>query len=220
MECWQSPSQGALNYYTLFRLIVLTVFVSRNLTLIHLPLSRSLDSLLCNRTLSRSGTLSPPIPCMLAVVLSFSKLSISSLSLLEFYSDYVGVNISLNNSFSVPFFNIYAPPICFCPTDSRTDSFFPYILSSSRNIFILGDFNCHHPPGIQKVLPTPVQRKYLNGSSPLASSPSMTLLHFFYSSTSLFIYSSTSLLSVAPLLTSPLLPPLLTFLAAGGCFRT
>ena len=38
---------GALNCYTLFRLIPLTLFVSRNLTLIHLPLSRSLDSLLC-----------------------------------------------------------------------------------------------------------------------------------------------------------------------------
>ena len=32
---------------TLFRFIPLTIFVSRNLTLIHLPLSGSLDSLLC-----------------------------------------------------------------------------------------------------------------------------------------------------------------------------
>ena len=39
---------GALNFYTLFRLIPLTLFVSRNLTLIHLPLSGSLDSLLCD----------------------------------------------------------------------------------------------------------------------------------------------------------------------------
>ena len=30
-------------------------------------------------------------------------------------------------------------------TDGRTDSFSPSILSSSRNLFILGDFNCHHP---------------------------------------------------------------------------
>ena len=38
----------ALNYYTIFRLIPLTLFVSRNLTLIYLPLSGSLDSLFCD----------------------------------------------------------------------------------------------------------------------------------------------------------------------------
>ena len=39
---------GALNCYTLFRLIPLTLFVSRNPTLIYFPLSGSLDSLLCD----------------------------------------------------------------------------------------------------------------------------------------------------------------------------
>ena len=39
---------GALNCYTLFRLILLTLFVSRNLILNYLPLSGSLDSLLCD----------------------------------------------------------------------------------------------------------------------------------------------------------------------------
>ena len=43
------------------------------------------------------------------------------------------------------FLNVYAPPICCSPTDGRTDSFSPSILPSSRNLFILGDFNCHHP---------------------------------------------------------------------------
>ena len=43
------------------------------------------------------------------------------------------------------FLNVYAPPIRSSPTDGRTDSFSPSILSSSRNLFILGDFNCHHP---------------------------------------------------------------------------
>ena len=37
------------------------------------------------------------------------------------------------------------PPICSSPTDGRTDSFSPSILPSSTNLFILGDFNCHHP---------------------------------------------------------------------------
>ena len=39
---------GALNYYTLFRLISLTLYISRNLTLIYLSFVRSLDSLLCD----------------------------------------------------------------------------------------------------------------------------------------------------------------------------
>ena len=39
---------GALNFYIFFRLIRLTLLVSRNLTLIHLPLSGSLDSLFCD----------------------------------------------------------------------------------------------------------------------------------------------------------------------------
>ena len=38
----------ALNYYTLFRLIPLTLYISRNLILICLPVSGSLDSLLCD----------------------------------------------------------------------------------------------------------------------------------------------------------------------------
>ena len=37
------------------------------------------------------------------------------------------------------------PPIRSSPTDGRTDSFSPSIFPSSRNLFILGDFNCHHP---------------------------------------------------------------------------
>ena len=40
---------------------------------------------------------------------------------------------------------MYAPPIRSSPTDGRTDSFSPSILSFSRNLFILRDFNCHHP---------------------------------------------------------------------------
>ena len=67
------------------------------------------------------------------------------------------------------------------------------------------------PSGIQEVLPTTVGRKYLTGSSPLISSPSMTLTHLTFSIASL---------AVAPPLTFPLLPPLLHYLAPGRCFRT
>ena len=62
------------------------------------------------------------------------------------------------------------------------------------------------PSGTQKVLPTPVGRKYSTGSSLLTSSPSMTLTHPPF--------------SIAPLLTSPLLLLLLLFLAPERCFRT
>ena len=101
---------------------------------------------------SRSGILSPDathasggVVIFVRQGLSFSELSTSSLSLLDPYSDYVGVNISLNNYSSVSFLNVYAPPIRSSPTNGRTDSFSSSILPSSRNLFILGDFNCHHP---------------------------------------------------------------------------
>ena len=91
---------------------------------------------------------------------SFSKLFNSSFSLLDPYSDYVRVNISLNNFSSLSFLNVYAPPIRSSSTNSRTDFFSPSIFSSSRNLFILDDFNCHH---LLRVLSTIVGRKYSIG---------------------------------------------------------
>ena len=104
------------------------------------------------------------------------------------------------------FLKVYAPHIRSSPTDGRTYSFSPSIVPSSRNLFVLGDFNCHHPSGTPEVLLISAGRKYSTGSSLLTSSPSITLTHPpFY---------------IAPLLTSPLLPPLLPFLAPGRCFWT
>ena len=77
--------------------------------------------------------------------LSFSELSSSSLSSPDPYSGYVGVSISLNNSSSLSFLNVYASPIRSSPMDGRTDSFSPSILPLSRDLFYPGDFNCHHP---------------------------------------------------------------------------
>ena len=62
--------------------------------------------------------------------LSFPELSISSLSSLDPYSDYVEVNIFLNDSSSLSFLNVYAPPICSFPKDSRTNFFSPFIFPS------------------------------------------------------------------------------------------
>ena len=171
-----------------------------------------------DRTHSQSGILSSDashasggVVIFVRQGLSFSELSTTSLSSLDPYSDYVGVNISLNKSSSVSFLNVYAPlftppqrmaepisllPPCFPP---------PEISSFWGTSIVITRF------GTQEVLPTPVGRKYSTGSSPLTSSPSMTLTHppFFIAP-----------LAVAPLLTSPLLPLLLLFLAPGRCFRT
>ena len=80
---------GALNCYTLSRLILLTLFTFRNPTLTHLPLSRSVDSLLCDLiTLTPSLPFFPNDPHTSSGIiisvrqcLSFSKLSTSSFHL-------------------------------------------------------------------------------------------------------------------------------------------
>ena len=101
---------------------------------------------------SRSGIFSTDVTDASGGVIIFVRqgssvleLSTSSLSSLVLYSDYVEVNISVNDSSSLSFLNVYAPPIRSSPTDSRTNSFSPSILASSTNLFILEDFNCHHP---------------------------------------------------------------------------
>ena len=71
------------------------------------------SALRSDHTHSWSGILSPDDMHASGVVvifvrqsLSFSELSTSSLSLLDPYSDYVGVNISLNNSCLISFLNV------------------------------------------------------------------------------------------------------------------
>ena len=63
--------------------------------------------------------------------LFFCELSASSLSLLGPYSDYVEVNISLNDSSSLSFLNVYVPPIRSSTKDSRTNFFSFSILPSN-----------------------------------------------------------------------------------------
>ena len=138
--------------YTFFRLISLTLFVSRNLILTYLSLSGSLDSLLCDLIAPTSSLVffstdfihASSVIIFVRQGLSFSEFFTSSLSSLDPYSGYVGVNIYLNNSSSLSFLNVYALPIRSSPTNSRTNLFSPAILPSSRNLFILEDFNCHH----------------------------------------------------------------------------
>ena len=172
------------------------------------------SALRSDRTHSRSGILSSDtthasggVIIFVRQGLSFSELSISSLSSLDPYSDYVEINISLNNCSSMSFLNVYALTIRSSPTDGRTDSFSP-----PPEIFSFWGISIAiTPSGTQEVLPTPAGRKYSTGSFLLTSSPSMTLTHPPFSITPL---------AVALPLTSRLLPPLLPFLAPGSCFRT
>ena len=207
--------QGALNYFTFFRPILSTLFAFRNPILTPVPLSGFLGSLLCALIAPTPGLafslLMPRMPAAALsfssdrAYLSFSELSTYSLSSLDPYSDYVGVNVSLNKSSSVSFLNVYAP--LFVPPQRMAEptpflpQFFPPEISSFWGTSIaITRF------GTQEVLPTPAGRKYSTGSSPLTSSPSMTLTHPPF--------------SIAPLLTSLLLLLLLLFLAPGRCFRT
>ena len=203
---------GALNYSTFFHPILSTLSAFRNPILTHLPLS-GFSALRSDRTHSQSGILfsdtmhaSSGIVIFIRQGLSFSELSTSSLSLLDPYSDYVEISISLNNSSSVSFLNVDAP--LFTPPQRMVEPipslppFFPPPEISS----FLGTSIAITPFATQESLPTPVGKKYLTGSSPLTSSPSMTLTHPPF--------------SIAPLLTSPLPPLLLPFLAPGRCFRT
>ena len=112
----------ALSWYTFFRLIPLTLSVTKKLTLIYLSFSGPLDSLLSDPL--------APIPDLvfffidvtdasggvIIIVrqgLSFSELSISSLSSLDPYSDYVESKISLNDSSSLSFLDFMLPLVAF-----------------------------------------------------------------------------------------------------------
>ena len=153
MESWRSPARSFdLLHFISFDSVYLICIQKSNLNSSSFFWIPGFSALRSDRTHFRSGILFPNnthasggIIIFVSQSLSFSKLSTSSLSSPDLYSDHVGVNISLSNSFSLLFLNVYAPPICFFPTDSRTDSLSLSIFSSSRNLFILGDFNCHHP---------------------------------------------------------------------------
>ena len=81
----------------------------------------------------------------------------------------------------------------------------PFFLPSSRDLFILGDFNCHHPLW------------NLMGTSDLRGEE---VFDWVISSDLLSMTLTYPLSSIAPSLTSSLLSPLLPFLAHGRCFRT
>ena len=126
------------------------------------------------------------MPCTLVAASSFASgrayLSLNflpplSLSSLDPYSDYRGVNIFKQ---LLALINVYIPPICSSPTDGSTESFFLSILPSSRNLFILGGLQLpSHPLGLKRYF-CPHGGNYLTGSSLLTSFSSMTLTYLLF----------------------------------------
>ena len=119
---------GALNYFTFSQPILVNLICIQESNLnssssFQIPGFSALHS---DCTHFRSGILSPDathagggVVIFVRQGLSFSELSTSSLSLLDPYSDYVGVNISLNNSSLLSFLNVYAP--LFAPPHRMTE---------------------------------------------------------------------------------------------------
>ena len=138
MECWRSPSQE--HWTTSLSLIPCNVDLiciqESNLSSSSSFRIPGFSALRSDRTHSRSGILSPDamhasggVVIFVRQGLSFSELSTSSLSSLDPYSDYVGVNISLNNSSSVSFLNVlpplFAPPQRMAEPIPSLPQFFP-----------------------------------------------------------------------------------------------
>ena len=188
---------GALNYFTFFRPILSTLSAFRNPILTHLPPSGFLDSLLGVLIAPTSGlAFSLLMPRTLAAALSFS--SSRAYKDVDPYSDYVGINISLNNSSSLSFLNVYAPPFARPQRMAEPILFLPPPEISSfwgTSIYIT-------PSGTQRGTSDPHGEEVFDR----VISSSITITHPPF--------------SIAPLLTFPLPPFLFPFLAPGRCFRT
>ena len=100
---------------------------------------------------SADRALFPPEVITLVVVssllstLTFSPVSVSSLSFQNPYSEYICVKVLFSNHSPLQFLYLYSPPIRSTPSYSCTRTFSPDILPNSPDTFILGDFNAHHP---------------------------------------------------------------------------
>ena len=138
MECWglQARSTKLLHFISSHPVDLIYIQES-NLNLSSSFQIPGFSALRSHATHSRSGIFSTDVADASGGViifvkqgLSFSEFSTSSLSSLEPYSDYVEVNISLNNFSSLSFLNVYVPPIRSSTKDSRTNFFSPSILPS------------------------------------------------------------------------------------------
>ena len=206
---------GALNYFTFSRPILSTLSASRNPILTHLPLSEFLDFqlwILIALTLGLAFSL--VMPHTLAAASSFSSGRaylflnfLPPLFLCSIPTLIMQGSTSLLTNLPRSFLNVYTPYLLL-PDEWQNRLLF----SPPPEISLFGGTSiAFTPSGTQEVFPTLMGRKYATRSSLLTSSPSMTLTHPPF---------SIAPLAVAALLTSPLLPLLLPFLAPGRCFRT
>ena len=115
--------------------------------------------------------------------MAFSPVSISSLSSQDPYSDYICVKVLFSNHFPLQFLNLYSPPIRSTSSDSRTRTVSPDILPNFPDIFILGDFNAHHPTWDSLIPPNPPGNDLFHwitssGLEILNDPASPTLIHY------------------------------------------
>ena len=144
----------------------MTSFCSRKPIFRQPERSKSLIIIPFARTgLSVDKALFPPVLITLVVVSSLSS-TLTWISLLFLsplclprtpYSDYTCVKVLLSNHSPLQFLNLYSPPIRNSPSDSRTRTFYPDILSNSPDTFILGDFNAHYPSWDRLIPPNPLE---------------------------------------------------------------
>ena len=161
--------------------------------------------------LQRGGAVPDPVWVGSKWLLAFPRVPVTPGTPLHFFAMLPPERPQKGSTQLLQNWSLLRSPIRSSPTDGRTDSFSPSILPSSRNLFILGDFNCHHPLWDSRGTSDPAGRKYSTGSSLPTSSSSMTPTHPPF---------SIAPLAVALLLAFSLLPLLLPFLAPGRCFRT
>ena len=138
MECWGLQARSTeLVHFISSHPVDLICIQESNLNLSSSFQIPGFSALRSDGTHSRSGIFSIDVTDTSGGViifvrqgLFFSELSTSSFSSLDPYFDYVEVKISLNNSSSLSFLNVYAPPIYSFPKDNRTKFFSPSILLS------------------------------------------------------------------------------------------
>ena len=106
--------------------------------------------------------------------LSFSKLFTSSLSSIDPYSDYVGVNISLTTLPHCHFLMCTLPLITLLHRmEEPTPFLHPFFPPQEISLF-WGTSTAITPSGTKQILLTAMGRKYSAGSCLLTSSPSIT----------------------------------------------
>ena len=168
----------SLNYFTFFRPIPLTLSVSRDPTLTHLPHSGFLDSLLCVLIAPISGLAFPLVmPCTLAAMSSFSSgraylflnflppLFLRSIPTLIMQGSRSLLTTTPHSHFLMCMLRLFA----LLRRMAEPTPFLPPFFSPPEIFSFWWNSIAITPSKTQEVLPTIVGRKYFTGSSLLTS---------------------------------------------------